>query len=198
MPAVYGNITMNKETTHCRIFRDTENNTVALQEIFNLGIYHPWHDGHNPNFDDFSCVILDVKDQHIKGINYFVNRLRSILSSTEEYVICIIPTHTVGTAPSGIRTIAKQLCSHPVIDGTEVISRALEIPEKTMGGSRDMQLEIESLTVLNENVVRGRQVLLLDDVTTTGTSLKAGKYLIEQAGAEIVVLLALARTQMEQ
>jgi len=194
MPAVQGDIKMEKETTHCRIFQDSEKNMVALQEIFNLGRYHPYHEGHNPNFDKFSRLILDVKDQRIKGINYFTNRLRSILSDTEEYVICVTPTHAVGTAPSGIRTIAKQLCSYPTIDGTDVISRAFEIPKKTIGGSRDMQLEIKSLAVMNENVARGRQVLLLDDVTTTGTSLKAGKYRIEQSGAEIVVLLALART----
>ena len=169
---------------------------MALQEIFNLGIYHPWDGGHNPNFDEFSRVILDVKDQHIKGINYCTNRLRSIISSTEEYVICVIPTHAVGTEPSGIRTIAKRLCSHSAIDGTDILSRVFEIPKKIVGESSDMQLEIKSLSVTDKSVVRGRQVLLLDDVTTTGTSLKAGKYLIEQAGAEIVVLLALARTQM--
>ncbi len=197
MPAVHGDLKMVKETTHCRIFRDSEKNMVTLQEIFDLGGYHPWHDGHNPNFDEFSRLILDVKDQRKKGINYFTNRLRSILSDTEEYVICVIPTHAVGTAPSGVRTIAKQLCSHPVIDGTNVISRAFEMPKKTVGGSRDIQLEIKSLAVMNESIVRGRQALLLDDVTTTGTSLKAGKYLIEQAGAEIVALLALARTQWE-
>ncbi len=169
---------------------------MALQDIFNLGIYHTRDDGHNLNFDVFSRVILDVKDQHIKGINYCTNRLRSILSSTEEYVICVIPTHAVGTEPSGIRTIAKRLCSHSVIDGTDVLSRVFEIPKKTAGGSCDIPSELKSLVVTDESVVRGRQVLLLDDVTTTGTSLKAGKYLIDQAGAEIVVLLALARTQM--
>ena len=103
--------------------------------------------------------------------------------------------HAAGTAPSGIRTIAKRLCSHPIIDGTEVISRAFEMPKKAIGGSRDLQAEIESLTVRNKSTVKGRQVLLLDDVTTTGTSLKAGKYLIERAGAKIVALLALAETQ---
>ena len=178
----------------CRIFRDPEKNMKALQEILDLGRYHPWYDGHNPDFDEFSRLILDVKDQRIKGINYFTNRLRSILSDTEEYVICVIPTHAAGTAPSGIRTIAKRSCSHPIIDGTDVISRAFEIPKKTIGGSRNLQLEIKSLTVRDERVVKGQQVLLLDDVTTTGTSLKAGKYLIERAGAKIVVLLALART----
>lgn len=195
MPAVHGDIKMEKETTHCRIFRDSEKNMMTLQEILYLGRYQPYYEGHNPNFDKFSRLILDVKNQRIKGINYFTNRLRSILSDTEEYVICVIPTHAVGTAPSGIRTIAKQLCSHQIIDGTDVISRAYEMPKKTIGGSRDMQLEIKSLTVRNESVVKGRQVLLLDDVTTTGTSLEAGKYLIERAGAKIVVLLALAKTQ---
>ena len=182
---------------HCRVFRDPEKNMLALQEILDLGRYHPWYEGHNPNFDEFSRLILDVKNQRIKGINYFTNQLRSILSDTQEYVICVIPTHAVGTAPSGIRTIAKRLCSRPIIDGTEVLSRTFEIPKKAIGGSRDLQKEIESITVRNESIVKDRQVLLMDDVTTTGTSLKAGRCVIERAGAKIVALLALAKTQWE-
>ena len=181
----------------CRIFRDIEKNMVALQEIIDLGRYHPWYEGHNPNFDKLSRLILDVKYQRIKGISYFTNRLRSILLDTGEYVICVMPTHAVGTAPSGIRTIAKRLCSPPIIDGTDVISRVFEIPKKAIGGSRDLQLEIESLTLRNESIVKGRQVLLLDDVTTTGTSLKAGKYILERAGVALIALLALAKTQQE-
>ena len=123
---------------HCRVFRDPEKNMLARQEILDLGRYHPWYESHNPNFDEFSRLILDVKYQRIKGINYFTNQLRSILSDTEEYVICVVPTHTVGTAPSGIRTIAKRLCSHPIIDGTDVLSRAFEIPKKAIDGSRDL------------------------------------------------------------
>ncbi len=53
-------------------------------------------------------------------------------------------------------------------------------------------------TVRNEGIVKGRQVLLMDDVTTTSTSLKAGRCVIEQAGAKLVALLALAKTQREQ
>jgi predicted amidophosphoribosyltransferase len=37
----------------------------------------------------------------------------------------------------------------------------------------------------------------MDDVTTTGTSLEAGKYLLERAGVALVALLALAKTQRE-
>ncbi len=183
---------------HCRVFRDSEKNMLALQEILDLGRYNPWYEGHNPNFDEFSRLILDVKDQRLKAINYFTDQLRSILSDTEEYVICVIPTHAVGTAPSGIRTIAKQLCLSPLIDGIDVLSRVFEIPKKAISGSRNLQLEIKSLTVRNENIIKGRQVLLMDDVTTTGTSLQAGKYLLERAGVALIALLALAKTQRER
>ena len=35
----------------------------------------------------------------------------------------------------------------------------------------------------------------MDDITTTGTSLKAGKIVLKRAGAKIVALLALGKTQ---
>jgi len=198
----------------CRIFQDPEKNKLIDSDpeknIITLGRYYPKHGRPYKDMDEFSNMILDIKKDETmldpksgeyyhykKAIDYFTNRLHAILSDTEEYVICVMPTHAVGTAPSGIRTIAKRLCSPPIIDGTDAISRVFEIPKKAIGGSRDLQLEIESLTVRNETIVKDRQVLLLDDVTTTGTSLKAGKYQLERAGVALVALHALAKTQRE-
>jgi len=109
----------------------------------------------------------------------------------------MIHTPVEGTAPSGIRTNAKQLCSTPIMDGIDFLSRAFEITKKAIDGNHDQQLETESLTLRNESIVKGRQVLLMDDVTTTGTSLEAGKYLLERAGVALIALLALAKTQRE-
>jgi hypothetical protein len=198
----------------CRIFRDPEKNKLidsdSEKNIITLGKYYPKYDRQYKDMDKFSDMILDIKKDekkldpqsgeyyyYKKAINYFTNQLRSILSDTEEYVICVIPTHAVGTAPSGIRTIAKRLCSPPIINGTDVLSRAFEIPKKAIGGNRDLQKEIESLIVSDENIIRDRQVLLMDDITTTGTSLKAGKYRMERAGVALIALLALAKTQRE-
>ena len=198
----------------CRTFQDPEKNRLIDSDpeknIITLGRYYPKHGRPYKDMDEFSNMILDIKKDETKldtksgeyyyykeAINYFTNRLHAILSDTEEYVICVMPTHAVGTAPSGIRTIAKRLCSPPIIDGTDVLSRVFEIPKKAIDGSRDLQLEIESLTLRNESIVNGRQVLLLDDVTTTGTSLKAGKYQLERAGVALVALHALAKTQRE-
>lgn len=197
----------------CRIFQDSEKNKLIASDpenIITLGKYYPKYGRQYRDMDEVSSMVLDIKKDereldprsgeyyyYKKAINYFTDQLRSILSDTQEYVICVIPTHAVGTAPSGIRTIAKRLCSRPIIDGTEVLSRTFEIPKKAIGGSRDLQKEIESITVRNESIVKDRQVLLMDDVTTTGTSLKAGRCVIERAGAKIVALLALAKTQWE-
>ncbi len=176
---------------NCKIFKDPEKNKLIdsdPENIITLGKYYPKYDKQYKDMDEFSSMILDIKKDeskldkksgeyyyYKKAIRDFTVRLRSILSDTEEYVICLMPTHAVGTAPSGIRTIAKRLCSHPRIDGTDVLSRVFEIPKKTTGGSRDLDSEIDSLTVRNEGIVKDRQVLLMDDVTTTGTSLKAGR-----------------------
>jgi len=72
------------------------------------------------------------------------------------------------------------------------------MPKKTFGGIRNLNSEIESLGIENENIVKGKQVLLLDDVTTSRTSLNAGKHILEKAGAKLVVMHALALTESEE
>lgn len=144
-------------TIQCRIFRDSEKNKLIESDpenIITLGKYYPKHGREYKDMDDFSNMILDIKKDereldkksggyyyYKKAINYFTNHLRAILSDTGGYVICVMPTHVVGTVPSGIRTIAKRLCSPPIIDGTDVLSRVFEIPKKAIDGSRDLQLE---------------------------------------------------------
>jgi len=210
---------MEKEKINCRIFRDPETNKLidSYQEITigpglhnimeTLGEYHPKHGRQYKDMDSFSIMILDIKKDVSKlkpqskayryyktAIEYFTDQLRSILSEREEFVICVMPTHVVGRAPSGIREIAKRLCHPPIIDGTDVLTRAFEIPQKARGGSRDLGKEIESLAISNKDIIKDRQVLLLDDVTTSGTSLMAGRYKLKNAGAKIVAMFALGQT----
>lgn len=180
----------------CIIFSNDAENKNAIKyssEPFTLCNYYPYDKGTNPHWDQNSGLILDVKDNLPKGINHFADILQPILSNNE-YVICIIPTHEEGVKPSGTRSIAKKLCRSPVIDGTDVIYRIKERPKKTNSGDRDLKSEIESLEIRDKHLIMGRQVFLLDDVTTTGGSLQAGKILLEQSGADLVVTCALGKT----
>lgn len=167
-----------------------------MGQRMNLGKYHS-HILKNHECDAFTKKIHDIKHNKpaYDTINYFTEQLINIISNTENFVICVIPKHTIGTAPSGIRTIAKRLCNPPIIDGTDVIFRSKETEKKAYGGNRDNNFEIESLSVKNDYIIKDQQVLLLDDVTTSGSSLRAGKYILEKAGAKLVAMYALGFTQ---
>ena len=169
--------------------------TKESSEVFHICEYHPWHGGINPEWNYNSGLILDVKKGGERGIHHFTIKLNSILSFDVEYVICVIPPHQKDSKTSGIKTIARRLCRPPVIDGTDIIARIRDIPKKTDGGARDINLELESIQVTDKALIEGRQVLLLDDVTTSGKSLEAGKKLLEESGASLVVKLALGITR---
>lgn len=181
----------------CTIFKEQKYNDMWMNnksEPCYFYEYHPWHGGTNSEwYQPTDGKILDVKDQYLRGINHFTPKLEIILSRTD-YVICVIPSSKVGTMPSGIRSIAKRLCVHPVIDGTDVLYRAKELPDKAETGIRDYELEYESLEVRNESLIRNKQILLLDDITTSGVSFDASKKVLEEAGAYLVVPFALGKT----
>lgn len=185
----------------CTIFKEQKYNEMWMNnksEPFYFYDYHPYNRHSSPDWNRATDgKIMDVKSddkaEMMRGINHFIPKLQNILSSND-YVICVIPSSKAGFEPSGIRSIAEQICCDPIVDGTKVLNRVKEMKQKSMGGPRDIDLEIPSLEVMNENLIKNKQVLLLDDVTTSGTSFNAGHKLLEEAGADLIVKFALGKT----
>ena len=183
-------------SSYHRIFHEPEKYAMSLESNKSLGKYHPWRSGMNPKFDSFSKQILDIKNQKPDAIEYFTNQLRDILNNNEEYVICVIPSSKKGLADSGIRAVAKRLCQLPIIDGTNVIIRNRTMdPNHLSAKKRSLEEELDSLTIDNEGIIRYKQVLLLDDITTRGISFKAARLKLKDAGAFLVAAIALGQTQ---
>ena len=185
-------------SSYYRIFSEPEKYTMALDSNQSLGKYHvkgliPVR---NPLHDEYSKSILDLKDQKPDAIEYFTNRLLNILNGNEEYVVCVIPSSKKGLADSGIRMIAKRLCQLPVIDGTDVIIRNKTMdPNHLSTQKRSLEEELDSLTIDNEEIIRCKQVLILDDIATRGISFKAARQKLKDAGAILVAAIALGQTQ---
>lgn len=178
----------------CTIFRDPGRNARAIQGGRQaLGTYYPMRGRTFEELDEYSRTILDLKDNRPDAIEYFVNRLGSILSR-EEYVVCPVPSHLAGGAREGMKTLVRRLCTAPLIDGTGVLVRNTDVPRKSQGGERGLTAEVRSLRVEDRDLVRGRQVLVLDDVTTSGDSLQAGKIRLDGADPLLVAQLALGIT----
>lgn len=182
----------------CQIFKDQETNdgiTQNSQNRYYIDYYYPWHTYKGTSlFYPFSGLILDVKQQKEKGIDHFERELKKMLAQNKKYVVCIIPTHEKGNKPSGTKCIAKRLCNSHIIDGTDVLQRTKYVPPKKDGGTRNIEQEIYSLKVINEHIIKDQQVLLLDDVSTSGTSLNAGRHLLSSNGAKLVVKFSLGLT----
>lgn len=183
------------------IFSDDQNNkpdtVLHLGKYFKYWIYPDGEKIRNPNFDDFSSAILNLKNEEEYAITYFFNRLSNVLD--DNFVVCYVPSHDPEKTHSGIRTLAQRLATHKpnVVDGTGCLVRTKKIPKLASGGNRSIAVHLGSLSVVNPELIRNKDVLLLDDVTTTHGSLLACKQLLQQAGAKSVQCVALGQTQLE-
>jgi predicted amidophosphoribosyltransferase len=176
-------------------------------EVFYLGNYYS---PSNPKFkaDSFSKTILDIKApmsrdmtaarlprrlQNMKrAVEYFRSQLDSLLG--KGFSIAIVPPSKSGPNRSGLPALAQQLAANGRIDASQCLVRHTDIPAQHEGGSRDFGRHLATIRVEHVELVRGKRVLLLDDVGTTGTSLGACTKLLLDAGASAVKCAALGRT----
>ena len=77
------------------------------------------------------------------------------------------------------------------IDGSQLLIRYKTIPEQKTQGKRFEEVHLNSIKVSND--VKGKKIILIDDITTSGCSLKACKKLLLDAGANKVICFAFAK-----
>ena len=168
---------------------------------FYMGSYHAywkWEFGEkvrNSRFDDFSSTILDFKKGYAQTIEHFRKSVAKVIASG--FPVCVVPSHMASSDNSASPTarLAKGLVeSNNLIDATNCILRVRSIQKLSKGGDRGLEVHLNSVKVVNSEVIKGKTVLLLDDVMTTGNSLSACRQLLLDAGAENVLCLALAQT----
>lgn len=171
-----------------------ENSNLKKNKINYLGHYHPKRNGTNPNFDDFSQNVLNLKDFDNKSIqSFYENCLRWL---NEEFdSIVIVPSHSPLKTRSGIKLLAKKIAKKKGwSDSTECLERTHEIEKLSFGGNRDIDVQLDSLRVKQIDEIKEKKVIIIDDVTTSGNSLKASKIKLEEAGASEVYMFAIGKT----
>ncbi len=191
-----------KKTSPCKIFKHDENNFKTDNgEFIYIDIYYPINTPERHNL--FSSRILIIKKYQKKQskktiacINYFAKELQKMLRNDIEFVVCVVPSHSKGCQPSGIREIAKKICVSPIVDGTMVIERNKDLLEKHLGGERNLKIEKEALSIMQQELIMDKPVLVIDDVTTTGASFCAVKEILIEKGASYVASLALGKTYL--
>ena len=114
----------------------------------------------------------------------------------EGFAIVVIPSHDPEKKePSGLKMLVAELTNgHDRTDASDCLVRTKKIDKLATGGHRSPKVHLESLSVAQPALVKGRDVLLLDDVTNTGNSLRAGAKLLLEAGARTVKCVALGQS----
>jgi phosphoribosylpyrophosphate synthetase len=167
-------------------------------EISAFGPYHPYRQhmamcGDRATYPTYSAKILDLKEKRHAGIVYFFNKVEPLIR--KEVALATVPSHDPQKKINGIRELAQRICiDDPRIDATGALIRKQPVEKLATGGDRSTDNHFKSIVVESPQLVRGRRVLLLDDVVSTGNSLRACRDLLLAAGARSVYCAALGKT----
>lgn len=174
--------------------------------IYKLCDYHPYRlpDGsRNPAVDRNSRFIMDLKDTGSRNYNSavaeFVERVTNAIDSMtdpgQRLQIAIVPSSGKGARSQAIEDIINRLnCAAEIEYNPDFLIRTKTIQKLHEGGRREIGVHLDSI-IVGELPDPNIPILLLDDVTTTGNSMMACEQLLKEAGAGIVVMLAMGKTR---
>jgi hypothetical protein len=175
------------------IYLTGENNNSSIKKI---GTYFPWHlhkamGGNSINYDKYSKSILNFKESKLEEINMFSELINPLLGSN--FLVCVVPSHVAYASPGPLHKLSGLLTmlSSGRIDASNALIRFKTIDKLSKGGSRNLDTHMQSIKVDNPEIIKDKDILLIDDVTTSGNSLNACKNLLLAAGAKSVQCLAL-------
>ena len=171
-------------------------------KIYYIYEYHPYwllrHDERikNPEFNYIDAALLDLKRNIQTSINKFYDKLVDIFDCFEnidDINFCVIPSHDKNTTTTSMHLIAQKLSEHyNKADYSNALQRYKTIPRLSDGGIRNIGVHINSIRINPKYNVTGKDFILLDDITTSGSSMAAAHQILKIAGANKITCLALS------
>ena len=141
-------------------------------------------------------------DKRNESIAHFKAILLTLFGSKpniENAVLCLVPGHSKNSFNPNMKEIIANLCEILGIEnGSKILSRFKEVSEahKTKGIVRNKDTHLESIRITDSKLISGKNIILLDDVTTSGSSLLACKEILMRNGATKVDCVALGKTSI--
>jgi ComF family protein len=117
---------------------------------------------------------------------------------SHEPLLIPVPLHQKRQRSRGFNQ-AERVAAHiaqgtdALIHRSDVLRRTVDTPRQTaLSRTRRLTNVAGAFSVTDPSAIKGRVCIVLDDVVTTGSTLKAAGRALEDAGASRVILLALA------
>lgn len=135
------------------------------------------------------------KEKKEKAISTIVSILEDLIYTNKDIYICTVPSSRKNNSNHGITLVAKKLCKYNkyFIDGTNIIKKTRDTPQ--LHGTKEYRNYNELSKSLTVDInLEGRDVLLLDDVITTGGSIRTVKELLLLNRVNSVCALSISKT----
>ncbi len=164
--------------------------------------YQPYHGGTNPDYDEDSKTLFYLKQGwNIDGQNFktrIAEWANGILPQNgDNAVVGFAPGHATDSKPSWVYGVlsdpGSQFTRKPLLKKCMLI-RTETVPKSATTNTRDQQLHKDTISIPNPDDIRGKTVYIIDDVWTSGATLRACGELAIEAGATEVVLAAVGKT----
>lgn len=196
----------NKNYVNVNICELTSIDVYSNKIYYAIDYYkRAWKDNYPQNnyykFNYYSFMAMKNRTYNINDWLPFPDYLSSFLNLFDgNWIICTVPGHEKTTNEyNGTLDIIKLVSLKPnFIVRNTLIQRKFNVDKKaTSYGSRikDFRRDMESLQIEYGFDVKGKHIIVVDDITTTGSILIACKNILMDAGASSVVLFAFGKTR---
>lgn len=152
------------------------------------------HEYHTQKRDEASARLLRFKDGQPKAVEYYRSEILKWCRSNIDmpHIVVAVPCHRPFVC-SAMDKLLPELCEqYPLLTTEAALIKRFKTPSMCRTNRRRYSELLQSIGLVG--YVTRRHVLVLDDVTTTGTSFKVAEHILLNADALTVTCLALAKT----
>lgn len=178
---------------------------MAFKKTIDSILYlHEYFPVRSERHNGISSRIIDFKRGEVTAVSQFSVEMQEALEencknnhySTKDTVLCIVPSHKDGIYSYGLTKMAENLISYfDLIDGRRIIKRITLHEQNSAGADRSIQKQLETLCIDDhDGVLVDKNVLVLDDIVTTGNTIEAVRRLLRNAQASSVSAITIGRT----
>lgn len=200
------------------LFRELDDEELDDEELNDYMIeYHPYYNGRNPKHThgSDSQTLVYLKSGQLQGRDpgrfyafcervkkWLLTSIRSVIEEAQTpslIVVSVAPGHKEKSPPNFLHDIVRDVLKQPefrrVKNGSHCLQRTKTVPKSTDGSTtRSVFTHLDSIQVDDSEIIKGKIVMIVDDVWTTGSTLRACASLVKNAGASDTKLIAVGKT----
>lgn len=120
--------------------------------------------------------------------------LKRFNMNNSNYVLCCVPGHKARPINmSNLANMLRQICStYRMQNGINYLIRTEDVMPQTREINRTLEKHLTSIKLNEAADIKGKTVVLMDDFVFSGTTMKACKKILLDAGAKKVICFAMA------